>query len=870
MQTSFARWNIRLQRGVLAALVLGALAVPGLASAGAAAAPPAEPTAGANTLTGQVLLPGGTAAIGAGIAARQDAGHAFTSVDASGAYTLALGTGAWEVNVQAPPISTASPNWVSVNGPQAVTFNGNPDPISPTQQLEFTVLTATATITGNILAPGGGASFNAPNRVWLRAANNEGQGNTVQVDPANGSFSVQVLPGNTHLRLVLENVSWSPPDSLAGSEWFVDDGQSVGVGALQLLARQALISGSVLDQDGLGVSGIPVRAWRLDGSEVATTVSDGGGAYAMAVISGTWEIRAVPPLTSTYVTAQSPQRVILPTDTSHATRILRVALASATVNGTIVDGSAAPLTNVHGRAYALYADHGRWFQLGPTVPIVNGLFTLRLAAPVTTTYRIGALFPEDVAYTAQARVPVTLSAGQSVSITLPAVANNSTISGHFDNQAGDLQTGLPGDVRAASNSGGWRFDRLNPVDGSYSLSVASTDVAGSGGSYWWVRGFVDPVSGYVVQHPHVEKVFLPFHGGAGSQATVDFTVAQLDAWVVGKVTDAQGTPVAGARVSVREINVSSGNGFDRWDLTNAQGNYRVHVPAGRYEVRASYRNLLAPLPQMVVVASGGTAHANLQFRAKNAVISGQVTYNSSAHTAFIRAYSDTGAHVDTLAGPLGHYLLGVDAGETWHVQAVSEQDTVSGTVTVTTFLKSPRTAIMPTLGVNMLDLVMQASDTLPESIVFDFDAAQDQVFTLSNGAQVIIPAGALAPAGTVTLIVRPKAELADDGGAQPVSFGYQLLAFDASHQPITHFNTDVTLAVPFTGDQLTALGVTPDELVPSYWDQATGSWKPVPDVTVETQPSGDGTVFIAVDHFTDFALLAAPSTYLTFLPLLMR
>ena len=870
MQTIVARWNTRLQRGVLTALVLGALVMPGLSSSEAAAAPPADPSSAANTLTGHVRRPGGAPASRAGLAARDDAGHALTTVDASGAYTLALGSGVWQVSVLAPPLSTSSPDWVYTGGPQAVTFNGNPDPTSPNQQLNFTVVTATATISGNVLAPGGGSNFNAPNRVWVRAANDEGQGNTVQVDLTDGSFAVHVLPGNTHLRLVLENPAWSAPDTLAGSEWFIDDGQGLGVGALQLLERQALITGSVLDQDGIGVSGIPVRAWRRDSSETAVTVSDGGGAYSMAVISGTWEIRAVPPLTSTYVTAQSPQRVILPTDTAHATQVLRVALAAATVNGTIVDGNAVALTSVHGRAYALYADHGRWFQLGPTVPIVNGLFTLHLAAPVTITYRIGAYFPQDVGYTALARVLVTLFGGQSVSITLPAAANNSTISGHFNDQAGDPQLGLPGDVRAASNSGGVAFDRLNPVDGSYALGVASTDEAGSGGSFWWLRGYVDPVSNYVVEHPKVQKVFLPFNNGAGSTATVDFTVAHLDAVIAGKVTDAQGIPVAGARVSVRETNVSSGAGFDGWDLTNAQGNYRVRVPAGSYLARASYRNLLAPLPAPVSVASGETAHAALQFWAKDAVISGQVTYNSSAHTALVRAYSDSGAHVETLAGPLGHYVLGVNAGEAWHVQAVSEEPTLSGTVTVTTFLQSPRAAVTPTVGVNTLDLALQPSATLPDSIAFDFDAAVDQVFTLSNGAQVLIPAGAMAPAGQVTLIVDPKAELADDGGAQPVSFGYELLAFDASHQPITHFNADVTLAVPFTADQLTALGVTPDELVPSYWDQATASWKPVPEVTVETQPNGDGTVFIAVDHFTDFALLATPSLYQVLLPVLMR
>ena len=874
MQKTTVRWKTRFQRGVLASLVVAGLssvgaAAPTAIAAGTAAAPPYAPATAQNTLTGHVLLPGGSAAAAAGIVAQEDGSHALTSVDVSGAYTLPLGSGAWQVNVQSPPPSTTSPNWVYVAGPQPVTFNGNPDPISPTQQLEFTVLTATATFTGNILAPGGGTNFNAPNRVWVRAANEEGQGNTVQVNPADGSFSVNVLPGNTHLRLVLENAAWSPPDTLAGSAWFAGDGQSVGVGVLQLLNRQAQISGSVLDQDGIGVTGIPVRAWRLDGSEVASAVSGVGGAYTIAVISGTWDIRAVPPLTSTYVTAQSPQRVILPADNSHATEILRVALASATVNGTIVDGSGTPLTSLHGRAYALYLDHERWFQLGPTVPIVNGLFTLHLSAPVITSYRIGAYFPPDVGYTALARVPVTLSSGQSVSITLPAAPDNSTISGHFDNQAGQPQTGLPGAVRAASNSGGLAFDRLNPIDGSYSLSVVSTDISGNGGSFWWLRGFIDPVSGYVVQHPRVEKVFLPFNGGAGASATVNFTVAHLDAHITGKVTDAQGTPVAGARVSVREININSGAAFDRWDLTNDQGTYRVPVPAGAYLVRASDRGLIAPLPKTVSVASGDTAHANLQFRAKDAIISGQVTYNGAGHTAFIRAFSNTGAHVDTLAGPLGHYVLGVNAGDIWHVQAVSEETTVSGTVTMTTFLKSPRLAITPTLGPNNLDLALQPSETLPESLAFDFDASQDQVFTLSNGAQVIIPAGTLATTGTVTLIVQPRVDLADEGGAQPVSFGYRLLAFDASHQPITHFNGDVTLAVPFTAAQLVALGVTPAELVPSYWDQATDSWKPVPDVSVETQASGDGTVFIAVDHFTDFALLASPSAYQLFMPMMV-
>src|SRR5262249_5473490 len=100
--------------------------------------------------------------------------------------------------------------------------------------------------------------------------------------------------------------------------------------------------------------------------------------------------------------------------------------------------------------------------------------------------------------------------------------------------------------------------------------------------------------------------------------------------------------------------------------------------------------------------------------------------------------------------------------------------------------------------------------------------------------------------------------------------GYRLQAFDASRLPISHFNSDVTLAIPFTAAQLAALGVTPEQLVPSYWDEATASWKPVPNVSVETDVNGDGTVFISVNHFTDFALTPSSATYVTFLPLMSR
>jgi hypothetical protein len=870
-ETGFRQWRV----GRIVALLLALVSVAALGIGGVAAG--AGVAAATHTLQG-VVTAGGSGAVGSVVVALQPGQSPASTPPAgpSGSYSLPLGDGDWSVAVAPPPPTLISPTWVYTGGVQLASFA----PADGAKSLDFVAMPARATITGNLIAPGGGTAFGSGNRAWVRAANQEGQGNAVQVNPVTGAFSVNVLPGNTMLHLVLENQDWAPPTTLAGSVYYAADGQSQSTGPLQLVQKQATITGAVLDEHGQGVANLPVRAWRLDGSEFQEVTSGVGRSYTMHVISGTWELRAVPPADSGYVTAQPPQRIVLASDTASATQTLRVVTADVTIDGTLIDSTTGqpPSPPIDGHAFALYragADDRRWPQLGPAVKITNNTFTLKLASAVSMDYRIGAFFPQGAQYTALTAKPITITPGQTVAnFTLPVAPNNSTISGHFNSHdTGQPQLGLPGIVYAASNRLGVARDRLNPLDGSYALNVATTDETGHGGSFWWLHAFVDPTTGYIVQRPRNQRVFLPYANGQGSTATADFTVAKIDAVIAGRVTDAQGQPVAGARVSIHEQAAPSDAGFDRWDLAGADGRYRIRVTAGTYKVRADFRNLIQPVPQIVTVASGDTAkNTDLQFRAKDATIAGQVIYNGAGHPAFVRAFSSTGAHLDTLAGADGRYALRVNAGDSWNIQAVSEAISTTGALSETIFLKSAAQAITPHVSPppNALNLTLLPSDTLPDAVAFGFDAAEDQALTLADGTQLRIPAGALAPSGQVTVAARPRVDLADDGGAQPVSFGYRVEAFDASHLPITHFNTPVTIVLPFTAAQLSALGVTADQLVPSYWDEATASWKPVPNVVVsQDAATGDGTVNIQVDHFTDFALLGANGGTV-FLPLIVR
>src|SRR5262245_43180879 len=128
------RWNRRWRRMWLGLAAL--LMLAGLAANGVRAAAP-NPAAAHNTLEGNVLITGDGPATQAVVVALQDEAHTRATVDSSGAYSMTLESGDWRVTVAPPPPSTLSPTWVYTGEAQFVNFNGSPDPISPTRQLDF-------------------------------------------------------------------------------------------------------------------------------------------------------------------------------------------------------------------------------------------------------------------------------------------------------------------------------------------------------------------------------------------------------------------------------------------------------------------------------------------------------------------------------------------------------------------------------------------------------------------------------------------------------------------------------------------------------------------------------------------------------------
>lgn len=742
------------------------------------------------------------------------------------------------------------------------------------------------TLVGTVLPPVG-ESYTALNRPLVRATSQEGEGATTMV-AADGSFSVGALPGAILITVIVTNPAWDDPTGISGLVYFAEAGDTVTVDAdpataavdpIQLVVKRSTIGGqvTVADTGAPAPAGIPVRAWRLDGAEYEETSTNTDGSYSLRLVAGAWMVRAVPepdPQAATaYVPAEPPRRVNV-ADGATATQDLSIATADILVRGQAVDSvTLQPATGLDGRANSLYrADTGRP-AVGPTAPLEDGAFTLRLASSLATTYTIGLYLPADAGYTAEARHTAAFAPG-TTQITIPVTPINASIAGSLVRRDGTPLTGVAGAIYGFGESGAWARTRVNPATGAYTLPVSTSDRDGEGGTTWAVRAFVDPSSGYIVQRPRAQRVFVPFDSGGGADVTgIDFTTVALSEFgvvrgrVVAPGPGAQPIPLPGVRVAARPTDDAGGP--TRWDYTDRRGEFTLRLPAGGYALSAhrgpahSPANLLVePAPLRVVVAAQATlAGQELVFRAADAVLTGTVTLDGVSHPALVRARSSDGATVAARAGDDGAFRLRLLAGLTWSVEAVSSDQS--------TFLRSARAEVTPAVGANPpLALVLAPVDDLPETLAFAFDPALDQIFELGNGSRVEAPAGAFAAAGDGVLTVRPLPEVQSSAGAEPVSFAYRLHAY-VDRAPVFRFLSPITLVIPFSAEQLAALGVTPEQLVPAYWDEASASWKPVETVAVITDDTGGGEVRMSVEHFTDYALVTSAER-LAFLPSVTR
>ncbi len=787
------------------------------------------------TVTGTVSTNTGTPVFHALVRAERlnARGHAEALTANDGKYTLNLAPGLWALTVHV--LSDTNPsNWVNRQPPQLVHFHHNAIPES--EQVDFTVLTADATVIGLVELPGGGAP---PFTVTVGLFSNEGVGRRTTIDPATGAFTLTVPNGGYQVVVHPESPDYLGPDVPPFS---VAPNSTYDLGPLTLLAKASVITGTVTDENGDGVTDIPVIAWRPGVPGQVDTHTGPDGSYVLAVAAGTWHVQPAPHPDQPYLYTGDGQEVDVAASSSVSGVNFNLLNADATISGVLVDTYGDPATDAAGFASARNV-------LTPTIhasaPIGEGAFLLHVPGG---TYHLVAHLPAGSTFLSTDERDVVATAGSTTLVTLTVEVKDAVIDGTVRNARDQsVVSGLDGVV------GAWSGDDwvAAPIErnGAYHLEVAA--------GLWNLDYRIDPTNYAKLRGARIVPV------QSGQTVHVPLSVAPKDSAITGEVLGPDGSPVGGARVIAHGL---SGVVDDLWldTLTRPNGTFTLPVPFGRYRVGATMiTDSIKPVEHEVDVPPGATVALPqpLQFRLLNAVITGTLTISGATPSglAHVWAWSEDGGFghgsAAIVAGS-GAYTLNVISGTMWHVGAVfaNSADYWIG-----------RAARTP--GSGPLDVTLDGPFHRPGPVVVTFDASEAQGIALADGTELFIPAGAMPVSGTVTLRIEPIFTLSGHRGADIFRYGYAFLATDEDGQPIEeHFNQDVVIRFPYDEAELRRQGVREEWLKPAYFSTTANHWTFPDSYVVDTSAN---EVTMQIDHFTDFALTSNPN-YTVYLPIVSQ
>lgn len=826
--------------GLLVALISGLAMVEVKEVAGQEISQPAK------IVSGLVETNAGEPVSGALVTGRRidNPGRTTALTAADGSFELALGPGLWAVTVE-PTANTAPGQWLYPDEPQQVEFLRDDQP--ERQALHFTVALADAVVKGKVAMPGGGPP---PFPVTVGLHDGEGFGRRVLINLATGEFRIALPHGRYDVVVHPHHDGYLGPQL---EPLLLRPGQTVDLGIITLIPLDGTIAGMVRDENGAGVAGIPVTAWQRDRFAALTTRTGPGGAYRLAVSSGAWHVQPSPGPDSRYLYLGQGQTVrVGPGETVNDVDF-EVVTADATIVGFLVTTSDVQVSDLAGWATAVNTANP---EIQNGAPIRAGRFTIHVPGG---GYLVSAELAPGSPYLSTADIPVEVESGEAVTVKIPLKKKDATIAGALIDPRQNLNpvTGVPGIVSGWSDHH-WATTFIRPDSGTYRLDVAA--------GIWRLN--------YRIRSQEYVKIGAPANIPVESGQTVRWPllVTRRDAGIAGQVLSPDGAPAPGAMVIADGL---SGEVSDLWLRTRADrdGRFRLSLPYGRYRIGAAggEPGWINPVDWVVSVAPGAVVDdIKLQFHKPNAEISGLLTVkNTSAEgQALVWAWSERGAftsgrfpvvQTDPGGQASGRYRLGLISGATWHVGAIFETDEAYWVGREVVNVIGPST---------ILDLELKGPHPKPPPVVVTFDASQAQRLKLADGTGIFIPAGAMPVEGLVTLRIVPIATLPHQWHARIIRYGYAFFATDESGRPIEEqFNHDVIIRFKYDDADFDSLA---HRIRPAYFSTTTNQWTFPERYVVDPQHR---TVIMAIDHFTNFALveapeLAAPLQPSLFLPLI--
>lgn len=796
------------------------------------------------TISGTVKYKDGTPVTDASVSANSRNGRSWagTNTDSSGAFSIAIGCGEYDVMIS-PSYNqeTGQPNavdWMYSNPPKSTSFACTDSLETKTQN--FLVDKADASVSGRLVDDQGRVVTNA----WVNLHTQEGRGNGGGLD-RNGRFSFPIIHGNYKLDI------WSQDSSLYynGAQITIGENEARDLGDVVLSRKTSHIRGIVRDTNGSPVQGLRVNAWVRDGQGWGNTETDSDGRYDMAVFAGTWELNIDTFGNQGYISNGSSRLADVKDNKTVDNINFTVQVADASITLTTVDESGNAVADVFGWTSCWVGQDHRT-QYGGNLE--NGRSTIQLIGG--KKYTCGMFLPPESTMLVKNEVEVQVGVGGQAEAQLVLVAPDSNIHVILKDQDGKQLKNVEGEVFAFNpDTNIFRPSRLNP-DGTANLPVLS-------GNY--SIGYHLRDARYLNGRPDNENTEV------SGNITKVLTTIRANATVRGTLSKPDGNPVPFAWIGASngffkedeaQGDFKGGQVIETGTEVRGDGTFELPIVAGKYHLFVGFppetgTNLMPPEIQEITIDGGQTKVLDLSLREPDVVITGTIKdeEGNDVKRGFCHAWSTeqgfTGREFSD-----GTYSLPIMEG-TWFVGCDSFGHESGNGKFLRSQEKSITVAKDTTEGEDFV--LTEALFQIPEGFSQSVSCTAASEFTLPDGTRLSIPANALCTDGNATVTAEPNTNLFHSLDSKPLMFAWNFEALDGDNQLIESFNSNVTITIPYSQDVVDSEGIDENNLIGKYFDEGTQTWKLPEGVTVDPDHN---LVTVQVSHFTDFAVVNTGET----------
>ncbi|MFC1962559.1 carboxypeptidase regulatory-like domain-containing protein [Chloroflexota bacterium] len=668
--------------------------------------------------------------------------------------------------------------------------------------------------------------------------------------------------------------------SIGGETKVYVDGVSTADVIIKIAKPDRTISGKVTDGTNT-ISGASVYAYRTDGPGHAEATTDNSGVYILYVTPGTWNLGAYLP-----GFGPQPEKTGITVTTADKADINFFPEASATyvkISGNVSIGG-TPQTFMPIRAVEIATNGSRTSFGNGASTDSSGNYSIKAKGTTSEVkhYRVDIWTPEygEIAANNGSGVTNTPTPDQpwNVAVTTSDVANvnvavdstdlkNLTLS--FTNGTATMTAyiGLEKiDPTTKEPLGMGRHVEVKDLTGPTIVSVP----AGSYFAYTHIPGYGE--------FTPTETQTSPYYLDLTSDTTATFDLSGVGgATVTGTVKDGEGTPINDAFVHIG--NPETGIHFGT--PTDSSGNYSLSLKPGTYRTGAEKPGYVSQ-PTTIIVASGSNTK-NLTITKTSLTISGYVYVDTNTNgsydtgeglpASFVHAEQLGGGFAGTPADPDGAYTLYVSPGD-WRLFGAADG-----------YQKKEYTGnpvAVSSAAVNGVNILLSTTMSLTAPKAEPFKPASGTTFDDQNaGLKITVPPNAVGSEATDFQIqTKETSNLPSSLTSTPLGGkGKRVVFVDASGNPVTTLDNEITIEMTYTKADLVAGGIASLEGVGkiklAYWDDSTGSYVMIP-TTIAYDPASQtswanlvGVTFKAMtNHLTVFTPIvssdglapAAPTT----------